>query len=106
MLKAIALVTLSAAAVALTTPASAADAVKGRALYQDNCSACHGDNGVSVDPMYPNLAGQKGQYLMTQLHAFRQGTRKNEIMQPMAQGLTNIDIANVALYLSSMKLAR
>ncbi|HKV96320.1 MAG TPA: cytochrome c [Gammaproteobacteria bacterium] len=64
----------------------------------------YGQNGISVAPIYPNLAGQKDEYLIAQLKAFRDGTRINPIMNPMAKGLSDIDIANLAAYLSALKV--
>lgn len=66
------------------------------------CSACHGANGISMIPMYPNLAGQKEQYLILQLKAFRDGERKNMQMSPMAAGLSDTDIENLAAYYASL----
>ena len=67
------------------------------------CAACHGMQGISIAPIYPNLAGQKQEYLVAQLKAFRDGSRKNAIMQPMAKGLTDADIVNIAAYLATLK---
>ena len=66
------------------------------------CVACHGANGVSVIPNYPNLAGQKELYLVDAIKAYRDGGRKNPIMQPMAAALSDDDIANLAAYFSSL----
>lgn len=84
--------------------AVAGDAEKGKAK-STSCVACHGSDGISQIPMYPNLAGQKEQYLVSSLKAFRDGTRKNPVMSPMAAGLTDEDIANLAAYYSSLKPA-
>lgn len=81
--------------------AFSADAAAGKAKSVV-CSACHGSNGISAIPMYPNLAGQKEQYLVLQLKAFRDGERKNMIMAPMAAGLSDGDIANLSAYFSSL----
>ncbi|HEX5515110.1 MAG TPA: cytochrome c [Gammaproteobacteria bacterium] len=67
------------------------------------CAACHGENGIGLAPMYPNLAGQKEQYLVKQTKAFRDGGRQDPMMSPMATGLTDADIANLAAYYSSLK---
>lgn len=66
------------------------------------CAACHGAEGISTAPDYPNLAGQKEQYLSNQLLAFRAGTRSNALMSPMAQPLSDEDIADLAAYYSSL----
>ncbi|WP_158972246.1 cytochrome c [Paraglaciecola sp. L3A3] len=84
-----------------STSALAADAEAGKAK-STTCVACHGMKGVSMIPMYPNLAGQKEQYLALQLKAFRDGERKNMIMAPMAASLSDDDIANLAAYYSKL----
>jgi cytochrome c553 len=66
------------------------------------CAACHGAAGISAMPLWPNLAGQKDQYLVKQLKAFRDGTRKDPSMSPMATALTDADIDNLAAYFSSL----
>lgn len=98
------LYSLMGVALALALPAArAADSAAGQKQYQATCAACHGSNGISVAPIYPNLAGQKLDYLEAQLKAFRDGSRVNPIMNPMAKNLTDTEIANLALYLSTLK---
>jgi len=53
--------------------------------------------------LYPNLAGQKSEYLVAQLRAFRDGNRTNPIMSPMASHLSDMDIENLAAYYSALK---
>ena len=79
----------------------AADAAAGKAKAAV-CAACHGSNGISVIPDYPNLAGQKEKYLQISIKAYRDGERKNPIMSPMASGLSDTDIANLAAYYASL----
>ena len=67
------------------------------------CSACHGADGVSVNPTYPNLAGQKEMYLVQQLNNFNSGVRKDPIMGPMSMGLSDVDIKNLAAYYASLR---
>lgn len=81
----------------------AADADAGKAQYGQTCIACHGPGGISVAPIYPNLRGQKGEYLVMQLKAYRDGQRPNAIMAPMAKGLSDTQIVNLAAYLSALK---
>lgn len=66
------------------------------------CAACHGANGISIIPDYPNLAGQKVKYLETAIKAYRGGDRKNPIMSPMASGLSDDDVSNLAAYFASL----
>lgn len=84
-----------------TTAASAADIVAGK-VKAAVCAACHGGNGISIIPDYPNLAGQKVKYLESSIKAYRDGERKNPIMSPMAAGLSDSDIANLAAYFASL----
>lgn len=83
--------------------AYAANPAAGKQKYEATCAACHGLKGISIATIYPNLAGQKQEYIVSQLKAFRDGTRKNAIMEPMAKGLTDTDIANIAVYVSGLK---
>ncbi len=82
------------------TPAMAADAAAGKAKSA-LCAACHGPTGESINPMWPNLAGQKELYLAKQIRAFRDGTRTDPTMAPMVAALTDEDIANLAAYYAS-----
>ena len=96
---------LSVAAIALSTSigsAVAGDAAAGKAKSAV-CVACHGANGISAIPMYPNLAGQKAQYVVKQLKAFKDGTRKDPVMAPMAMPLTDADMDNLAAYFEGLK---
>ncbi len=80
----------------------AADAAAGQAKAAV-CGACHGANGISTVPMYPNLAGQKSAYITKQLKAFRDGTRQDPVMSAMAKPLVDADIDNLAAYFESLK---
>ena len=96
--------TILAALGALTigfSPAQAGDAAAGKARAA-TCVACHGANGISPNDMWPNLAGQKNGYLIKQMKAFRDGQRSDPMMAPMAAGLSDDDIANIAAYYSSL----
>ena len=70
------------------------------------CTGCHGVNGVSSNPMWPNLAGQQEGYLVKQLQAFREGVRNDPLMTPMAKTLSEADIDNLAAYYSSLQPGR
>jgi cytochrome c553 len=90
-----------AAAVIVSPLASAADIEAGKAKAA-TCAACHGPAGISAVGMWPNLAGQKEEYLAKQIKAFRDGTRSDPSMSPMAAPLSDADIANLAAYFSSL----
>ncbi len=80
-----------------------ADVEAGKAVANTTCLACHGANGIGIIPLYPNLAGQKAEYLEAQLLAYRSGERKNAIMAPMATSLSDADIKAVAAYYSTLR---
>jgi cytochrome c553 len=80
--------------------ANAADeSVKEKAAQ---CTPCHGEAGVSQTENTPSLAGQPDLFLQWQLVFFRSGSRKNEIMQPMAEQLSNEDVRNLGAYFASL----
>jgi len=72
---------------------------KAKAVY---CGVCHGVKGISVESYYPNLAGQKEAYLTRTMVEYKNGRRKDPIMNAIAQTLSNDDIANLAAYYSSL----
>jgi cytochrome c553 len=85
----------------LSGAATAADLEAGRAKAASVCAACHGANGVSVSDHIPNLAGQRAGYLVAQLEAFKDGSRKSDIMNVMAPQLSDDDIANLAAHFAT-----
>jgi len=65
------------------------------------CTGCHGAEGVSNNPLWPNLAGQKKDYLAKQLLAFKNQERKDPLMNPIADTIAEKDIDLIAEYFSS-----
>lgn len=86
---------------ALCATASAGDPRAGQ-QRSATCAACHGPDGISSNPLWPNLKGQKEQYLIKQLKAFRSGQRQDPVMSPMAVPLSDADIDNLAAYYSQL----
>jgi cytochrome c553 len=68
------------------------------------CQGCHGVDGNSYAPNWPNLAGQDHRYIIKQLQDFQSGARKNETMTSMAASLSKEDITDIAAYFSQQKL--
>ncbi|WP_448565722.1 c-type cytochrome [Thalassotalea ganghwensis] len=91
-----------AATVMMASPVFAGDIAAGKAKAA-TCQACHGAEGISAVPMYPNLAGQKEAYLVKQLKDFKSGARKDPVMSAMAMPLSDEDIANISAYYASLK---
>lgn len=52
-------------------------------VVKSTCSACHGIDGNSIAPTFPNLAGQNYNYLLKQLENFRSGARQAATMSKM-----------------------
>ena len=66
------------------------------------CTGCHGREGISANPQWPNLAGQQELYLKNQIIAFRDGGRENAMMAAMVKNLNDVDAANIAAYYASI----
>jgi cytochrome c553 len=64
------------------------------------CAACHGENGVPVEQAFPVpvIWGQNLGYLFFQLRDYKSGTRKNELMSPIAEGIDRADLMALAQY--------
>jgi cytochrome c553 len=92
---------LAASFVLLPGHLLAGDPEKGKAKAAV-CVACHGVAGISPNPQWPNLAGQKDQYLISSLKAYRDGGRQDPIMAPLAKNLSDEDIENLAAYYASL----
>lgn len=98
-----ALVYASITAAAVPEPAPKPDIERGKQLATTVCAACHGADGRSPAPTNPHLAGQHGDYIATQLAAFKSGARPSPIMQGMAAGLTPEDMRSVGAYYEAQK---
>lgn len=79
-------------------------------LATQTCATCHGPRGESVSPAFPRLAGQRLEYLDTQLKAFRDRTRADPMAQAymwgMASQLGDDTIRGLAVYYSRQKPVR
>ena len=67
------------------------------------CVSCHGASGISSNPVYPNLAGQKAPYLLKQMRDFQNGKRVDPVMGAMVKGLSEAEMDALADYFSQMK---
>ncbi len=68
--------------------------------------ACHGAEGKTTVPLYPNLAGQNAAYLSHALQAYKKGERSGgqaEVMKAFVAGLSDTDIEDLAAYYHSLK---
>ena len=94
---AIALAALAAAPLV----SAAGDAKRGEAKA-GLCAACHGPKGISLNPLWPSLAGQQEAYLAKQIKMFRDGERVEVTMQPFVADLTDQEVDDLAAYYASL----
>lgn len=96
------------------TPGAADPALveRGEALYRfgdsekgiSACAACHGPTGYGVaSAAFPSLHGQWDGYNVTQLQAFREGTRVNTMMNGVAKNMSDADMKAVASYIAGLR---
>ena len=101
------------AAICLAVPAATMAAPgnpdAGKAKAEElGCSGCHGadgvvtESGLAVDKNMPNLAAEPDLYTQFQLVFFRKGVRKNELMNPIAESLSDEDIRNLGAFYASL----
>ena len=101
-MKALVILTCAALSVGSVSGASAAPNIPEGMSRSIACQACHGGDGIALSNDVPNLAGQKAQYLIEQLKSFKSGTRKHDVMSPIAQQLSEADVANLAAFWNSL----
>jgi cytochrome c553 len=84
--------------VAADTLVGSADAGATKAAV---CTACHGVNGNSSNPEWPNLAGQNAAYVREQLVMVRDRKRIVELMYPIVKDMADQDFADVAAFFAA-----
>ncbi len=80
------------------------NADKGKELAK-SCAGCHGEQGISVMPKTPSLAGQLATYTYKQLRDYAKDQRRNPLMTATAQGLSEQDTADLGAWFSTLKPA-
>ena len=96
---------LGLAALVVTSPfaQAAGDSTAGRTVMV-KCQSCHGKDGLATNNSAPNIAGQKEDYLVKSLMAYKDGERKSSMMWANVRNLSDEDIANVAAYYAAIKI--
>ena len=94
---------LSGAAQASGAQATKPDLAAGEAKATAVCAACHAADGSRGLPTFPILQGQHPEYLVKQLTEFKEGKRKNSVMNGMAAALSPDDMRNIAAFYASKK---
>lgn len=87
-----------------STPVTdAALAAKGKAVYEQGCKKCHGDDGAGSEKN-SRIAGQQPEYLDRTIRHYRQNNvRADERMYKYTKGLTDPEIKALVAYIGSMK---
>ena len=68
------------------------------------CSGCHSPNGAGIPAQYPRLSGQWADYSVSQLVAFREGTRKNSVqMGVIAAKMSDTEMKAVSDYMAGLR---
>lgn len=93
------------AGTALGTAVLAQGSAEAGATKAAVCLACHGLNGNSANAEWPSLAGQNANYTAEQLSLFKSGKRNNPVMMPLAMGLSDEDISDLAAYYAAQNPA-
>lgn len=81
---------------------------KGKALFLDNCAACHGAAGEgNNDRAYPRLQGQHYSYTRRQAIAMKRGLRKTDLgMLSVITRLSEQDLALALNYVSRLPVPK
>ena len=93
--------TLLALSIAFSAMANASDMAtieKARTL----CAGCHGPSGISVNPLWPNLAHQNAEYLAKSLHDYKSGRRNDPSMTAIGATLTDPEIESLAKHYAAL----
>jgi len=77
-------------------------AAQGKALYEDGCSRCHGDDGMGTEKN-SRLAGQQPAYLESTIRGYRDQVRVDERMFKSTKGLTDAQVKALAAYIGAMR---
>jgi cytochrome c553 len=75
----------------------------GQALASERCAVCHGEQGQSVAPDFPRLAGQNAAYVMKQLKDFASGARSSPMMGDKAKQLNEEQMFAIGMFYQSMR---
>lgn len=71
------------------------------------CAACHGQNGNSLNPEWPNLAGQHPKYFIKQLNDMKnRDLRDAPTMSALVATLSDQDMDDLAAYYAKMPIAQ
>ncbi len=98
-----ALVLLAATGAVSTGSLAAGDPAAGK-VKATTCMGCHGiPSYTNVYPSYhvPRLGGQHAEYLVSALHAYKDGQRSHQTMQAQAKALSEQDMEDIAAFFAA-----
>ena len=81
---------------------SAADISAGKVVADKECKGCHGLDGKGTAAGIPNLAGQRGRYLMASLKEYKDRVRVHAALRTIAATMSEADTRAVAAYYASL----
>src|ERR1022692_504050 len=81
---------------------SAADISAGKVVAEKECKGCHGLDGKGTAPGIPNMAGQRGRYIMAALQEYKEGKRVHAALRAIAADLSGDQTRAVAAYYASL----
>ena len=81
---------------------TAADIRAGKVVAEKECKACHGLDGKGTAPGIPNLAGQRGRYIMAALQEYKDGKRVHAALRTIATDLSDDQTRGVAAFYASL----
>lgn len=91
---------LAALMFAVSFSAHAGDAARGKSI-STTCAACHGADGKSPAPDFPNIGGQLPDYLYRALLDYQLGNRQDPIMAGQVANLSRQDMRDLAAFYGS-----
>jgi sulfide dehydrogenase cytochrome subunit len=71
-------------------------------MLANTCAGCHGTNGISVGPASPTIAGKSAEYLKEVMAGYQSGERHATIMDRIAKGYTEEEIALIAEHYAAL----
>ena len=81
---------------------TAADVRAGKVVAEKECKGCHGLDGKGTAAGIPNMAGQRGRYIMAALQEYKEGKRVHAALRAIAADLSDDETRGVAAYYASL----
>ena len=79
-----------------------ADINAGKLVADKECKGCHGLDGKGTAAGIPNLAGQRGRYLMASLKEYKDSVRTHAALRTIAANMSESETRQVAAFYASL----